>query len=152
MDGMTTPDGSVASDLRRLIAEGRISEEALSAITRIEARSLSRLLDYDAPTNGGLVADERVLSPEETTRLSMLSAQLTYGLDIDDDERLLGILQSLTVECHLSLENVARLTGLDLDDLILASRDPQKLSSDTRYAIALRASYLINAANQSRRA
>ncbi|SIR79440.1 hypothetical protein SAMN05880568_1505 [Microbacterium sp. RURRCA19A] len=82
----------------------------------------------------------------------MLSAQLTYGLDIDDDERLLGILQSLTVECHLSLENVARLTGLDLDDLILASRDPQKLSSDTRYAIALRASYLINAANQSRRA
>ncbi len=148
---MTTPDGSVATDLRRLIAEDRISEEALSAILRIEPGKLAALLVDDTPPRGGMVLDEPRLSPEEATRVSRFTAQLTYGLDIDDDERLQGILESLAVECRLSLDNIAGLTGLDVHDLRVARREPRNLPSDTKYAVALRTSYLVNAVNQARR-
>lgn len=95
--------------------------------------------------------DEPRLSPEEATRVSIFTAQLAYGLDIDDDERLQGILESLAVECRLSLENISGLTGLDIHDLRVARVEPRNLPSATKYAIALRTSYLVNAVNQARR-
>ena len=147
---MTTQGQSVAAQLRQLIAEEQISENALHSITRIEPGRLAAFLANDASNSVGLTVDEQSLSREANTRVSILAAQLTYGLEIDDDERLQGILESLTVECGLTLHNLARLTGLDIDDLRIALDDPRVLPSETKYVLALRGSYLINAATQAR--
>ncbi|WP_423739425.1 HTH domain-containing protein [Cryobacterium zongtaii] len=45
--------------------------------------------------------------------LSILAAPLTEGLRIGDDERLKAIWESLTIDCRLTLRNIAQLTGLD---------------------------------------
>jgi hypothetical protein len=88
----------------------------------------------------------------ENSRLSNLAAQLADGPIVDDDARLAGILQSLTVVCRLSLENISRLTGLDVEDLERALNDPQELPPEKKYQLAIRSFFLINAVNNSARA
>lgn len=72
-------------------------------------------------------------------------------MQIGDDERLKGILESLTIECHLTLKNIAALTGIDVDDLKLALQDPESVSVDKKDSLAMSSSYLLNAINQARR-
>ncbi|WP_141893744.1 MULTISPECIES: HTH domain-containing protein [Microbacterium] len=147
---MMTHGQSVAADLKRLIAGGRISESALHAVTGIEFGKLAALLADDSSASTGVTVHGAVLSPEESARVSTLVAQLTYGLDIDDDERLQGILESLTSVVGLTLENISRLTQLDLGDLKKALSDPADLPSEAKYMLAIRGSYLVNAANLAR--
>ena len=151
MDGSMTEQGQdVAADLRRLIAEGCISEGALQAVTRITQEMIAAFLADDSAGAERPVAEEPTLSPQEMTRVSILGAQLAYGFEIDDDERLRAILETLTVECGFTLPHISRLTRVALDDLTTALDDPGALESEGRYRIALRASYLINAVNQAR--
>lgn len=68
-----------------------------------------------------------------------------------DRELLKGILEGLTIECHLTLANIAQLTELDADDLERALRDPRTVPVEKKYELAVKGSYLINAVNQARR-
>ncbi|QYF75157.1 HTH domain-containing protein [Cryobacterium sp. PAMC25264] len=138
------------AELRRIIAAGQVSEDALEAITGISAEKLRSFLDDARPRVLGLTSERLVLSTDESTRLSVLAAQLTVGLPIGDDERLRATIESLTVECRLTLANIARLTGLAIDDLASALRDPRTVSLDTKFRLAGRCSYLINAVNRAR--
>lgn len=147
---MTAQGHDVAADVRRLIAEGRISERALQVVMQIAPEKIAAFLADDSAGATGLVTEEPALSPEESTRVSILTAQLAYGFEIDDDERLRATLEALTAECGFTLQHLSRLTGLAIDDLTTALDNPGALQSETRYRIALRASYLINAANQAR--
>ena len=131
---MSTEAQNPVAELRELIADGSISEDALLAITGIPADNL---------------LSQRP-SADEGTRLSTLAAQLTGGLRIGSDERLAGILESLTVECRLTPRNIAQLTGIDAADIETALRDPRTVPIETRYELALAGSYLINAVNQAR--
>lgn len=148
---MTSHSNSVVDELKRLVAEGQISAVALHVITGVPVDSMRALL-ADAPLqSAGLIRESAALSAEENGRLSILTAQLTDGLQIGDDERLKGILESLTIECHLTLENITGLTRTDVHDLEIALQDPHALSADKKYTIAIKSSYLINAVNQTRR-
>ncbi|KAA9108048.1 HTH domain-containing protein [Microbacterium rhizomatis] len=147
---MMTQGTSVTADLRRLIAEDRLSAHALQAMTQIDAGKLDGLLTDTSSLAAQSKRGEHALLPEESARISVLTAQLAYGMDIDDDERLRGIVESLTAECGLTLRNIARLTGLDIEDLGMALTDPGSLPSETKYILALRGSHLINAVNLAR--
>mgnify|MGYP000574859250 CR=1 FL=1 len=140
---------NVADDLRRLIDEGRTSLQTLHVVTRIPAETITAFLEDKSSGSTELTAQEPALSPDEIQRVSVLAAQLTYGFEIDDDERLRSILEALTAECGFTLHHISRLTGIPVDDLTLALDDPGALPSETRYRIAMRAAYLINAANQA---
>jgi hypothetical protein len=120
---MTSETYNTADELRRIIAEGRISEEALQSITGIEPEKLRSLFDEAEPGTTGLTREPQALSNDESARLSALAAQLTEWLRIGDDERLKAIFESLTIECRLTLQSIAQLTGLDVDDLESALRD-----------------------------
>lgn len=114
---MTSETFSPEDEVKRIIAEGRISEDALQAMTGIQPEKLRYFLDGAQPGMTWLTAEPRALSGDESARLSILAAHLTEGLRLGDDERLKAIFESLTIECRLTLRNIARLTGVDLDDL-----------------------------------
>jgi hypothetical protein len=147
---MTSEAYNTVDELRRIIAEGHISEDALQSITGIEPEKLRSFLDEAKPGAAGLTREPQALSNDESTRLSTLAAQLTEGLRIGDDERLRAIFESLTIECRLTVQNIAQLAGLDVDDLESTLRDPRTVPIEKKYALAIRGSYLINAVNQAR--
>lgn len=91
------------------------------------------------------------LSADEATRLSVLASQILQGFDIGDDERLQAILEGLTTQFHLTLENVALLTRLGSADVAAALRDPSSLPAERKYALATGLSYLTNAVERARR-
>lgn len=147
---MTSETFSPAKELKRIIAEGHLSEDALHAITGIQPEKLRAFLDGAQTGMSGSTAGPQAFSGDEITRLSILAAHLTEGLRIGDDDRLKAIFESLVVECRLTLSNIAQLTGLDVDDLASALRDPRSVAIEKRYELAIRGSYLINALSQAR--
>ncbi len=54
------------------------------------------------------------------------------------------MLESRTIACHLTTQNIAHLAGLDARDVDKALSDPQAVPIEQRYGIAMRCSYLIN--------
>lgn len=143
-----------SAELRRIVEEGRISEEALQAITGIQ---VGRIRSFLRGVEQGMRrvtagAAPPPLSSDETARLALLTAQLTDGLPIDDDddERLRAVFESLTIECRLTLQNLSALTGLAVDDIEGVLRDPRTLPPATKYELASRGGYLINAFNRAR--
>ena len=140
----------VAGELQRLVERGLVTEEGLVAMTGIPGESIRTFLHSPASAQPGMTAGPQVLSLDEGARLGLLAAQLTEGLAIGDDERLRGILESLTIECRLSVENLARLTGVAVGGVEAALRDPATLPFETRYALMGRGSYLVNAVNTAR--
>ncbi|MFJ2551309.1 HTH domain-containing protein [Microbacterium sp. NPDC087591] len=147
---MTMQGPDIAAELRQLIATEHISEDALHSLTQIQQGRLQVFLREDSPSSRGLTVDEQPLSPEENGRIATLVAQLTFGLDIDDDERLRAIMETLTTVCSLTVHNIANLTRLDVADLQQCLKAPRSLPAEAKYAIALRTSYLISAATQAR--
>jgi hypothetical protein len=147
---MTSEAYNTVDELRRIIAEDRISEDALQSITGIQPERLRSFLDEAKRETTVLTREPQALSNNEIARLSTLAAHLTEGLRIGDDERLRAIFESLTGECRLTLRNIAQLTGLDVDDLESALRDPRTVPIEKKYELAIKGSYLINAVNQAR--
>lgn len=147
MSVMTPSSNSVADSLRSLIADGALTETALQAMTKIDPQRLRSFLNDVGVA--GLSSAPLSLTVGETTRISTLDAQLTAGMQIEDDDRLRSILESLTFECHLEPEHIARLSGLAADDIRHALEDPSNVSPETKYSLATRSSYLLNAVNRS---
>lgn len=139
-----------AEELSRVIVEGGISEDALQAITGIRPVKLRSFLDEGNPGMMAFATKSQVLSDDEIGRLSILAGYLTEGLRIGADERLKAIFESLTIECRLTLWNIAQLTGLDVEDLERALRDPRTVPIEKKYELAIKGSYLINAVNRGR--
>ncbi|WP_066042143.1 HTH domain-containing protein [Herbiconiux solani] len=140
----------VAGELNRLVEQGLVTEEALVAMTGIPGESIRAFLRSPASARAGMTAGPQPLAPSEGAPLGLLAAQLTEGLRIGDDERLRGILESLTIECRLSVENLARLAGVTVAEVEAALRDPAALQFEARYALMSRGSYLVNAVNTAR--
>jgi hypothetical protein len=137
-----------ADEVQRLIAEGRISEDAITAVTGIPPEKLKAFFAESGSEVGRLSTTPPALSFDESTRLTILSSQLTDLILFDnDDERLMGLLESLTVVCRLTLENISRLTGVGIEDLQQALDDPRALPVEKKYELAMRGSYLVNAVN-----
>lgn len=148
---MTTEAHSPADQLKAVIADGGISEDALHAMTGVASETLGRFLSAAAVEADGLSRVPPVLAGDEGMRVSLLAGLLSDGMQIDDDERLKGILESLTVECRLTPDNIAQLTGVDVEYVELALNDPGAVPLDRRYALAIKGSFLITAVNQARR-
>jgi hypothetical protein len=136
---------NVESELRRIVAEGRISEESLQTITGIPGDVIASLLSDARERELGLSAPPSKLSPDQIGRLSALVDQLTEGLQIDDDTRLKAIIQTLTEQFRMTHQHIALLTGIDLNDLKSALYDPDTAKAERKYELAIRASYLMNA-------
>jgi hypothetical protein len=139
-----------ADDLRRCIAGGYLSEDSLQAITNMPLGRVRYFLNETKPGMTELTLEPQMLSNDESARLSLLAAHLTEGLWIDDDDRLKAIFESLTIECRLTPRNIAKLTGLDANDVENALHDPRTVSIERKYELAIKGSYLINAANRAR--
>lgn len=137
-------------ELRRIIAEGSVSEDALQAITGIQPEKLRSFLNDAKRGMSGFTAEPQALSNNESARLSILAAHLTEGLRIGDDERLKAIFETLAIECRLTPQNIAQLTALGLGDLESVLRDPRTVPIERKYELAIRGSYLINAVNRAR--
>lgn len=147
---MTSEMYNPADELRRIIAEGHISEDALQAMTSMPPEKLRYFLNEATPGMTGLTTEPQALSNDESARLSILAAHLTEGLRIGDDDRLKAIFESLTIECRLTPHNIAQLTGLNVDDLMSALGDPRTVPIERKYELAIKGSYLINAVNRAR--
>lgn len=147
---MTSGTNEIADSLQRLVAESAVTEDALQAMTGIPVPQLRSFL-----ANSGLgmtlSTAPQNLSPDESSRISTLEAQLTEGMRIGDDDRLKAILGSLTIECHLTPANIALLSGLDVEVLEQILDHPSRVLLDERYKVAIRCSYLLNAVNRARR-
>ncbi|MFK4115138.1 HTH domain-containing protein [Microbacterium sp. NPDC006705] len=141
---------NTAEELSRAVADGRISKTTLEAITQTPTATLQAFLTGSEKDTYGVRTDLQPLSADETTRLSVLASQILQGFDIGDDERLRAILEGLTTQFHLTLENIALLAQLDSADLAVALRDPSSLPAERKYALALRLSYLTNAIERAR--
>lgn len=148
---MTTQAFDPATELERLLEAGAISKDALQAITGIQHERLRAFLDEHAGAPVGLTARPQVLSDDEIGRLSVLAGQLTEGMQVGDDERLVAIYESLTIDCRLTARNIADLAGLDVGDVDGVLRDPGSLPAEKKYRLALAGSHLINAVNLARR-
>lgn len=146
-----TTTANPADQLRSVIAAGGISEDALHAMTGIASETLALFLSPGAAETPGLSTNPPVLAGNDSVRVSLLAALLADGMQIDTDERLKGILESLTIECRLTPGNIARLTGVGVEDVELALNDPHAVPLDKRYALAIKSSFLITAVNQARR-
>ena len=148
---MTSQTLNTADELRRILGEGRISSEALQAITGISGDALASFLRVTPHGAPGLAPTPTALSGGESARLSSLAAQLTEGFQIDDDVRLRAIIETLTEQCRLTLHNIALLTQLRVEDLESFVNAPGSVPLEKKYELAVRASYLINAvANAAR--
>ena len=147
---MTSETYNPADELIRILAKGGISEEALQAITGIQPEKLRFFLDEAQPGMTVFTSEPPALSDDEIGRLSILAGYLTAGMRIADDERLKAIFESLTIECRLTLGNIAQLTGLDIDDLESILRDPRTVPIEKKYELAIKGSYLIGAVNRAR--
>lgn len=148
---MTMHAHNPADQLRAVIADGGITEDALHAMTGVASETLGRFLNAGVVENQRLSTSPPVLAGDESLRVSLLAGLLSDGMQIDNDERLKGILESLTVECRLTPNNIAQLTGVDVKHVELALNDPEVIPLDKRYALAIKGSFLINAVNHSRR-
>lgn len=149
---MSSETPHLVEELRAMIDDGRISLEAVHRITGIEIESLQSFLDEDGSTAGmDLLLAETPLMPGDAGRLSTLIGQLTVGLQIDDDERVKSILESLVAICGLTAGNLARLLDVDESTVNSALDDISTVPAVIRYRLGVRGSYLINAANQARR-
>jgi len=149
---MTSETPHLVEELRAMIDDRRISLEAVHRITGIEIESLQSFLDEDGSTACmDLLLAETPLMPGDAGRLSTLIAQLTVGLQIDDDERVKSILESLVAVCGLTAGNLARLLDVDESTVNSALDDISTVPAVIRYRLGVRGSYLINAANQARR-
>ena len=146
---MTAQAGDPGEWLRQLIADGRASLDALSRMTGIEPDRLRAFIEDARPP--GMSRTPPLLSSDESARVSTLAAYLSEGMQIDDDERLKAIFESLTSECGLTLHNLAQLTGVEVDAVDVVLGDPASLPPATKYALAVRGSHILNAANQARR-
>lgn len=142
---MTPQLFNTADELRRAIGEGQISNKALQTITGIRGDVLTSYLEKTPRAGQALSPPSGELSREESTRLASLAAQITAGLQIDDDVRLRAIIETLTIQCHLTLQNIALLTRVGLEELERFVRDPESAPLEMKYELAVRASYLINA-------
>ncbi len=145
---------SPAHTLRRLIADDRITESALHAITGIDRGTLTSYLGGPQSENVGLTTAPRAVSGDEGQRLAVLAAMLAEGLrspdfPISDDERVTAIIESLTAQCHLTHQNIAQLTGIALADLERFISDPQSTPLEVKYQLAVRGSYIANAVTQA---
>jgi hypothetical protein len=147
---MTSETYNPADELRRILAKGGISEEALQAITGIQPEKLRFFIDEAKPGMTAFTSEPPALSDDEIGRLSILAGYLTEGMRIGDDERLKAIFESLTIECRLTFGNIAQLTGLDAEDLENAVRDPRTVPIEKKYELAIKGSYLIGAVNRAR--
>ena len=142
---MTVQAFNVGDELERLIAQGRISENALTTITGISSDTLASFFAASHSTRPGLSASAAALSEDEVARLSALTVQLTEGAAIDDDERLGAIIETLTAQFNLSHENIALLTRTDLDDVETFLSDPKAAPCEKKFELAVRSYYLFHA-------
>ncbi|MEN2739122.1 HTH domain-containing protein [Microbacterium sp. X-17] len=133
---------NTVAELRRIVAEGRVSQTALEAITGIAGERLGAVLEESNRDEVGMSAAVFPLSSDESIRLSGLAAQLTQGMEIGDDERLKAILEGLTIEFALTTHNIALLTATNLDDIEACLVDPAAVAPERKYRLAVRASYL----------
>lgn len=138
---MTVQGLNVGDELGRLIAEGGISLQALTAITGIAPARLNELLDLEP----GLSAAANDFSEDEILRVSTLAGQLTWGAEIGDYERLRAIVETLTIQFELTHENIARLTRIKVEDLEAFFDDPDSVSWEAKFAMAIRLYYLFHA-------
>ncbi|PPF67571.1 hypothetical protein C5E16_08825 [Clavibacter michiganensis] len=142
---MSTDSLDTMRELRRVVAEGRITIGSLSAATGISSTLLLRLTSESVDDGSGITAHAGLLTSEETVRVTGLVARLTAGSGVDDDIRLRSILETLTCTLELTPTNIAALTGIDVAAVDAALHDPRDVAMDTRYALAVRASYLLHA-------
>jgi hypothetical protein len=137
---------NVGDELRRMIADGRVSEPALAAIAGISEDALSLYLTSSVgELPGRLSRPPTPLSADEAGRLSGLAAQLTAVSEIDEDVRLKAIIETLTTECHLTHQNIALLTRTGLEDLERFLSDPASVSFEKKYELGIKTSYLLGA-------
>lgn len=146
---MSSRSFSVPSELVRLIEQGAITVQALGAMTGINQSTLESIL-ASPQAEAAMDTTHLALTIDEVARLSALTAQLTDGIGIDDDDRLRAILRSLTEELHLSSRHIGRLTGLSPAALQAILSGEQSVTGEEKYRVAIRCSYLINAANLAR--
>lgn len=73
--------------------------------------------------------------------LSILTAQLAEGSKIQDDERLVGIIEGLIGEFEVSAENLALLSGVKVDNIQAILNNRKSLEHSRKYARDMRMSY-----------
>jgi hypothetical protein len=138
-----TPEGySTGSELKALLDQGAISIDSMMTISGLDREALEYVISTDRGPSG-LVSGHSAISAEDSARLSALVAKLRQGLAIADDDRVAGIIQTLTGQFHLTYRQLGLLVGIPSEELKNMTRVNSEVSTALKYSAGLRLSYLL---------
>lgn len=140
---------NTATEIKRLLAQGKLKPESLAAAASIEIEQLKQFLVAYGPTAETPPTSISSLSDKEIVRLSTLTAQLTTGLAIDDDERVRAYVETLSEQFGFVRENIALLIGVSRASIDAFLADADSVDTNTKYRIGVRCGYLISAITQA---
>jgi hypothetical protein len=140
---MTTESFDVLDELRRLLAKGSVSAEAIGAILGISSEAAMAVAEARPGVGAnGLSMSLSSLTDDQRARLSGLVVQLATVHDVEDDLRLRAILETLTMRFRLTPQNIALLTNMRVSDIEGVLHDPARISPERKYELAVRTSNL----------
>lgn len=131
--------------LRSLLEKEAVSIESLEMITGVPKEDLESLLNPNLNRNSAIPT----LSERQTAALSVISGQLSVGLSIPDNERLIGILEVLIEQFKFNYRNLSTLTGVSQSDIKLVHEGGGQVSQDIKFSLSVRASYILGAVANS---
>lgn len=134
-----TESFSVVEQVQLMVREGKLSDRSSRALLRAAQGPDSADLEDPAFLHGQPSAHSGILLAAAAT------AKLHVGLSVDDDARLKALIEGLDAQWGVEATNLSALTGCDVDDIRQAAVDPGKLSSEVKYRLAVRVSYIAGA-------
>lgn len=128
---MIQKSGKPEDIINELIASDKISAEAIVNLIHITPEQLDQ---YRAGNTSSV-------PPAERSALFHLCMVLGPGLEIEDDERVISLLNSIIQEYHITLEQLSRLISVELSDL-KRLQNGEPVDAQTKYCAAVRIFYV----------
>lgn len=139
----------LAQQLRSLIETGGVTIDAIASIVDVEPEVVERLRVGDS-TSAFVAPGQRSLDPDQAARLAGLVAQLSDGMQIDDEQRIVGMLDAIESQFGMTTSSIAALISVPVDTLASMRAEPRSVPESDRLAIAVRVSYLMIAISNAR--
>lgn len=130
----------VTARLNELVHRGAVSIDCIHKVTGASVHDIQSLLSSRTDGDDG----ESRLSPIESLDISALSSQLTEGMDITSDERLIGVIDALSSSYDLSLENISQLSAIESSRIRFFIESGGKgLQAEEKFSLGMKAYFLL---------
>ena len=127
--------------LNSLIENGLLSYDVLAKATDIEKNRIENYLSGKC----NALSENDIENIKYELRLTSIADLLIEGMQVSEDDRVIGIIDVLIQIYGMTYEMIAGYTGLEMKDIIDFVNGTQILSVDKKYILAVKAFSLIQA-------